>query len=93
MKHISHYKERILYSTFIVLFVISALLLLTDIDSFTAMLSMQTAQIAESCEKTISSARACTNGLYGYCENSFSKQYFLNQKGDAMCCCLPVRID
>src|SRR3989344_1926244 len=73
-------KERFLWSTFIALFSISVLLLLTSMDSFTAMISCPgskscTTQIAESCQKTIPSSVSCEGGLYGKCANTHSQQY------------------
>ncbi|GEM_PF-4398205 len=90
MKHISYYKERMLYCAFLVFFATSVLLLFVDMDSFTAM-AMETAQIAQSCEQTVPLATSCVGGLYGECAELNSKQYVLNQKGDAMCCCVPLK--
>ena len=90
MQHKSHYIERTLHYAFLVLFVISATLLLLDIDAFTGLVSMTT-QVVNNCEKTILASTSCSEQYITECPELNSKQYVLNQKGDAMCCCVPLK--
>lgn len=89
MQSKSHYLERTFHYAFLVLFVISAALLLLDIDAFTGLASMKTAQVVNSCEQTIPTSTSCSNQHTAECPELNSKQYVLNQKGESLCCCVP----
>jgi len=88
MQHKTHYLERTFYYAFLILFAISAVLLLSDIDAFTGFTSMTT-QVVNSCEKTIPASTECSSEYLSECPELHSKQYVLNQKGQTLCCCVP----
>lgn len=88
MRHSSHYIERTFYYAFIALFAVSVFLLLANIDSFTAMASLTTAQIADSCEKTLPSSTPCAAEYDKKCSSLQSKQYVISTHGETLCCCV-----
>ncbi|MBI4142009.1 hypothetical protein HY484_03735 [Candidatus Woesearchaeota archaeon] len=86
-KHHSHYFERILFSSFIALFAISVFLLLLNIESFTSMASLHTAQIADSCAETLPPSLECSER--SECSDSYKQDYVVTRKGKSLCCCMP----
>jgi len=88
-QHPSQYIERMLFSAFVALFVMSILLLLSDIDVFTGWASLHTAQVADGCERTLPPSLPCSQSTYGFCPDSFEKELVVTRKGDPLCCCLP----
>lgn len=85
-----HHLEKFLNSAFIALFSLSAVLLLTGIDSFTGLfVNSKTSIIASSCSQTNPPSLPCSDSVFGECEPLYRRDFILTQAGETRCCCLP----
>jgi len=87
MKHVSYFIERTLFFASIILCAVSVFLFLLNIDSFTGLASLKTAQIVDSCSKTLPVSLPCSE--FDECAEGYNKELALTKNGKTLCCCMP----
>ena len=82
--------DKILNATFIALFSISFILILTNISSITGKTIMsESTHIAQNCGKTIPPSIPCSDSNYGDCGDKYMRKLIQTPEGQTLCCCNP----